>query len=145
MWFVTQHIYITNSHTSYIKRFPERRTFNETACQLFIASWNMVIVNRSIFVYNWELACRAPLDTCSCHWTLVTWAHTDVFMYGNLLTPCSGVLLGKLTGFSASQEIPHILWNPKVHYCVYKCRLLVHIKSQINPVHAPIPLPEDPS
>ena len=32
-----------------------------------------------------------------------------------LLTPCSRVLLEKLTGFAANQ-IPRILWNPKVHY-----------------------------
>jgi hypothetical protein len=33
------------------------------------------------------------------------------------LTPTSRnrVLLEKLTGFSASQKIPHILWNPNVH------------------------------
>ena len=32
-----------------------------------------------------------------------------------LLTPWRRVLLEKLTGSAASQEIPRILWNPKVH------------------------------
>jgi hypothetical protein len=37
-----------------------------------------------------------------------------------LLIPRSRVLLDKLTGFAANQEIPHILWNLKVHYRTHK-------------------------
>jgi len=39
--------------------------------------------------------------------------------------------------FSASQEIPCILWNQKVHYHIHKCAPPVHIPNQIDPVHAP--------
>ena len=39
--------------------------------------------------------------------------------------------------FSASQEIPHILWISKIHYLVYKCPPTVPILSQIDPVHTP--------
>ena len=34
--------------------------------------------------------------------------------------------------FSAGQEIPLILWNPKVHYCIYKCLQPVPILSNIS-------------
>ena len=42
--------------------------------------------------------------------------------------------------FSATQEIPRILWNPKVHYHVHMSPPPVPILSKIDPVHVPMPL-----
>jgi hypothetical protein len=43
-----------------------------------------------------------------------------IYVHTYLLTPWSRVLLERLTGFAANQEIPRILWNPKVHYRTHK-------------------------
>ena len=40
--------------------------------------------------------------------------------------------------FSASQETPHILWNPKVHFRIHNFPPSAPVLSQLHPVHTPI-------
>jgi hypothetical protein len=56
------------------------------------------------------------------------------YYFTYLLIPWSRVLLEKLTDFAANQEIPLILWNPKVHYRTHKCPPPDPILSQLHPV-----------
>ena len=78
----------------------------------------------SIKLNNSDLTANCP--------TAATRVNFITFIY--LLTPCSRVLLEKLTGFAAKQQIPRILWNSKVHYRTHKCPPPVPILSQLHPV-----------
>ena len=72
---------------------------------------------------------------------LLTYLHTYLLTYSMEQSPA-----WEANWFADSHEIPHIIWNPKVHYCIHTCLPTVPILSQLNPVHTPhIPLPEDPS
>ena len=39
---------------------------------------------------------------------------------------------------SDSHDVPHILWNPKVHCRVYRSPPFIHKLSHINPLHVPL-------
>ena len=52
--------------------------------------------------------------------------------YSMVQSPC-----GEANWFAASQEIPHISWNPKVHYRTHKRPPPVPILDLANPVHIP--------
>ena len=60
--------------------------------------------------------------------------HSFNILLTYLLTPWSRVLVEKLR-FSASQESPRILWNPKVLYRIHKCPPPVPILRQLDSVH----------
>ena len=67
--------------------------------------------------------------------------------YAYLLTPWSRVLLEKLTGFAANQEIPHILWNQPESSLPYSQAPAICPYPEPTPSspHNPFPLPQDPS
>ena len=56
--------------------------------------------------------------------------YTDLLTYSMEQSPSC-----EADRFSASQEIPCILWNPKVHHRIHKCPLPAPVLSQLHSVH----------
>ena len=70
---------------------------------------------------------HAYLFTC-----ILTYLLTYLLTYSMEQTPS-----WEANRFSASQEIPHILWNPKVHFRIHKFPPPAPVLSHLDPVHVP--------
>ena len=112
----------------------DRRDFSVTATSLHPASNNLNLLYRGrITLFRTDVEIHASATKVQSTDTSQAQKHNAINT-SYLLTPCSRVLLEKLTSFGANQEIPRILWNPKVHYRTHKRPPPVHILSQLHPV-----------
>ena len=82
---------------------------------------------KKIDLYSNPEVCLNITENYSCY------SYKTYCIFNTILTPWSTTLLEKLTGFAANQEIPRILWNPKVHHRAHKRPPPVTILSQLHP------------
>ena len=117
------------------QKHKHRRDFNEKPRQV---TKRITFINAKIKNLGREI--------CSCvHWellNLLTWRGGGVGSAGltttYLLTYCMVQSPSwEATWFAASQEIPPISRNPKVHYCTHKRPWPIPILGKPNPVHIP--------